>query len=341
MKNKKDVNMKKFLVVDGNSILNRAFYGIRMLTNKSGLPTNAVYGMVTILSKHLEAVKPDYCAIAFDLKAPTFRHKMYDGYKATRHGMPDDLAVQLPYAKECVKYMGFNVFELEGYEADDILGTLSAQAEESGVFSYILTGDRDSLQLISDNTHVLLATNKETIEFGKEEFLSKYGIYPEQFVDVKALMGDSSDNIPGVLGIGEKTAFKLITDFGSLDLVYENYEESSLTKSVKSKLCDGKEKAYMSKELATICRKVPLDCSFDAMKYYGFNNTELLTLFEKLEFGALIKRFELDSNDCISETNTLESKLKECLECDIDRVINDVKGKIISLVTTLSYQIYV
>ena len=285
--------MKKFLIVDGNSILNRAFYGIRMLTNKDGLPTNAVYGMVTILSKHIESMNPDYAAIAFDLKAPTFRHKMYEGYKATRHGMPDDLAAQLPIAKECVKYMGFNVIEREGYEADDILGTLADKSEKMGVNAYVLTGDRDSLQLISDTTHILLATNKDTIEFGRKEFNEKYGIEVEQFVDVKALMGDSSDNIPGVPGIGEKTAFKLIGDFGSLDSIYEKYAGSSLTPSVKQKLETGKESAYMSKALATICKEVPLENDFEEFAYNGFEKKSLCALFERLEFGALISALSL------------------------------------------------
>ena len=323
--------MKKILIVDGNSILNRAFYGIRMLTNKDGLPTNAVYGMVTILSKHIESLKPDYCAIAFDLKAPTFRHKMYDGYKATRHGMPDDLAIQLPYAKECVKHMGFSIIEREGYEADDILGTLADKAESLGVSAYVLTGDRDSLQLISDTTHILLATNKDTVEFGRKEFNEKYGIEPEQFVDVKALMGDSSDNIPGVLGIGEKTAFKLISDFGTLDSIYEKYAESSLTASVKNKLEAGKDNAYMSKTLATICREVPIENDFEELCYSGFDRKQLCALFEKLEFGALIKRFELDAEQ---ESDTAAEKAaddkKECVsctECDLCQAIDAFKGK--------------
>lgn len=289
--------MKKILVVDGNSILNRAFYGIRLLTNKDGLRTNAVYGMVTILSKHLENLKPDYCAVAFDLKEPTFRHKMFEGYKANRKGMPDELAAQLPYARECVRDMGFEVIEIPGFEADDILGTLAARAENEGVRAYILTGDRDSLQLISDTTHVLLATNKDTIEFGRDEFKEKYGISPEQFVDVKALMGDSSDNIPGVAGIGEKTAFKLISEFGSLDGVYEKYSESTLTPSVKAKLETGKDSAYMSKTLATIVKDAPVTNDFESLKNEGMKNRELRELFEKLEFSALIKRFALDSVD--------------------------------------------
>ena len=301
--------MKKLLVVDGNSILNRAFYGIRILTNNKGLPTNAVYGMVTILTKHLEALKPDYLAIAFDLKAPTFRHKMYDLYKANRHGMPDELAVQLSYAKECVKGLGFHLFEMEGYEADDILGTLSKKAENEGIAAYVLTGDRDSLQLISDTTHVLLATNKDTLDMGRREFFEKYGINVEQFVDVKALMGDSSDNIPGVAGIGEKTAFKLISDFGSLDKIYEQYEASTLTASVKNKLSAGKEKAYMSRELATICRDVPINIDIDELRNEGFDKKALKSLFEELEFGAFIKRFDLEADDTVEEK--IEAPKKE------------------------------
>ena len=208
--------MKKILVIDGNSILNRAFYGIRLLTNKEGLYTNAIYGMITMVSRHMEAVKPDYCAVAFDLKAPTFRHKMYDGYKANRTGMPEELAVQLPYAKECMAAMGIAVLSKEGYEADDILGTLALTANEAGVDACVLTGDRDSLQLIGAHTGVLLAKTKETVWFDEAQFRSVYGVESSQFVDVKALMGDSSDNIPGVPGIGEKTALKLISEFGSL-----------------------------------------------------------------------------------------------------------------------------
>ena len=202
--------MKKLLAVDGNSIVNRAFYGVRPLSNKEGLPTNALFGMVSILEKNLEAVKPDFCAIAFDLKAPTFRHQMYDAYKAGRKPMPEDLAAQMPLAKETAAALGFTCLELAGYEADDILGTLAKMAEKEGVEAYILTGDRDALQLISDRVHVLLVTNTDTIDFDKARFFEKYGVDSTQFVDVKALMGDSSDKIPGVPGIGEKTAEKII-----------------------------------------------------------------------------------------------------------------------------------
>ncbi|MGM9682415.1 MAG: DNA polymerase I [Eubacteriales bacterium] len=303
--------MKKLLVVDGNSILNRAFYGIRMLTNKDGLPTNAVYGMVTILSKHLAALNPDYCAVAFDLKAPTFRHKMYDGYKATRHAMPDELACQLPYAKKCAEYLGFRVLELEGYEADDILGTVSGEAEENGVMSYILTGDRDSLQLISDHTHILLATNKETVEFGESEFREKYGINVSQFVDLKALMGDSSDNIPGVPGIGEKTALKLISDFGSLDGLYEKYADSALSPSVCQKLEKGRASAYLSRELAEIRRDAPIGVHLDGMGNDGMRKKELLELFVDLGFSALIKKLDLSADTPEGEGRNAEIAREE------------------------------
>ena len=286
--------MKKILIVDGNSILNRAFYGIRALSTRDGMPTNAVYGLFTILSKHISMVSPDYCVVAFDLKAPTFRHNMYDGYKANRKPMPEELAVQLPYAKECVRYMGFELIEKEGYEADDVLGTVSRAFGEEGVHSYLLTGDRDSLQLISDNTTVLLATNKDTVKFDREHFEAEYGITPEQFIDVKALMGDSSDNIPGVAGIGEKTALKLISDFSSLAALYDNYESSTLTASVKNKLASGKESAFMSKTLATIERNAPIEFTFESCEYNGFDKRALCSLFERLEFSALIKKYQLD-----------------------------------------------
>ena len=291
--------MKKLLVVDGNSILNRAFYGVRMLTTREGLCTNAVYGMITILLRHLEMSQPDGCAIAFDRKAPTFRHQRYAEYKANRHGMPEELAMQLPYAKEAAALLGFQVLELDGYEADDILGTLSVRANAAGIACDILTGDRDSLQLITDGsadggaTRVLLATNADTLIFDEAAFGEKYGVKPSQFVDVKALMGDSSDNIPGVPGIGEKTALKLIAQFGSLDAVYEALPEADLTKSVKAKLEQGRDSARLSRELAQIFCAVPLAAGLGEMAYNGMDREGCLALFEKLEFHALIKRFDL------------------------------------------------
>ncbi len=298
--------MKKLLVVDGNSILNRAFYGIRTLNNSKGLPTNAVYGMITMLSRQLEKFEPDYAAIAFDVHAPTFRHMMYEGYKATRKGMPDDLAIQLPYAKKAVEALGFTVIEKKGYEADDILGTLAEKAKKSNekIATYIMTGDRDSLQLINDSTVVLLATNTDYVYFDRAAFNEKYGVEPEQFVDVKAIMGDSSDNIPGVSGIGEKGALSLIGQFGSLDSIYEKYPTADLKPSVVKKLEIGKESAFMSRVLAKINREVPDILEIDDLRYNGIDKDKAYLLFNELEFAALIKKFELD--DRTAPTN-LES----------------------------------
>ncbi|MGM9642842.1 MAG: DNA polymerase, partial [Eubacteriales bacterium] len=291
--------MKTFLIVDGNSILNRAFYGIRTLTNSSGLPTNAVYGMITMLSRQIEKYSPDYTAIAFDVHAPTFRHNMFDGYKATRKGMPEELAVQMPYAKRAVEAMGFTVIEKPGYEADDILGTLSANAakDSEDILTLVMTGDRDSLQLIGDKTVVLLATNTDYIYFDRAAFVEKYGVRPEQFVDVKAIMGDSSDNIPGIPGIGEKGALALISEFGSLDEVYRSYQNSDLKPGVIKKLEAGKESAFMSQTLARICREVPDLPEISSLKNGGINKNDALELFTELEFSALIKKYELDKQD--------------------------------------------
>ena len=325
--------MKNMLIVDGNSILNRAFYGIRLLTNKNGLYTNAVYGMITILNRHIEALKPDYCAVAFDLKAPTFRHRMYEGYKANRTGMPEELAVQLPYAKECMRGLGFTVITKEGYEADDILGTLSYEAEQRGIRAYLLTGDRDSLQLIGDHTNVLLVKTKETLTVNEEEFRAMYGVASSQFVDVKALMGDSSDNIPGVAGIGEKTALKLIGEFGSLDGLYENYENSSLTASVKQKLANGKENAYLSQTLATIDRHVPLELTLEDCAYCGLDKSLLHSLFVELEFNALIQKFGLSEGE--EQTEAMQEGATEdalsVTDWSLDEAISYFGGKRMAL----------
>ncbi|MBQ8340755.1 MAG: DNA polymerase I [Clostridia bacterium] len=298
--------MKKLLAVDGNSIVNRAFYGVRPLSNKEGLPTNALFGMVSILEKNLETVKPDFCAIAFDLKAPTFRHKMYDAYKAGRRPTPEDLLTQMPLAKEVAAALGFTCLEKEGYEADDILGTLASMAEDAEYEAYILTGDRDALQLISDRVHVLLCTNTETVDFTRERFFEKYGVDPTQFVDVKALMGDSSDNIPGVPGIGEKTALKLIAEFGSLDGIYEKLPVAKHTPSVRTKLESGKDSAYLSQKLATIYRQVPLESGFDSYAYVGLDPVRTLSLFTRFEFNAFIKRFGLTAEAEAVATEAVE-----------------------------------
>lgn len=289
--------MKKMLAIDGNSILNRAFYGVRPLTTKDGFPTNALFGAVNMISRQAEQTGADYLAVAFDRKAPTFRHQMYGAYKAGRHAMPDELARQMPVAKELLSDMGYRILELDGFEADDILGTLAAMCEEQGSECYLMTGDRDSLQLISDTTHVLLATNQDTLVMDRAAFRAKYGVEPEQFVDVKALMGDSSDNIPGVPGIGEKTALKLISEYGSLDGVYDALPTAKQTPSVLKKLADGRDSAYLSRTLATICRTAPLGISLDDLTKGAVNRPELRKLFLRLEFSGFLKRFDLERPD--------------------------------------------
>ena len=282
--------MKKLLAVDGNSILNRAFYGIRPLNAPDGLPTNAIYGMLNILHARISQVEPDYAAVAFDVKAPTFRHKEFSEYKAGRHATPDDLLAQMPWAKKCCEAMGLAVLEKEGWEADDILGTLASMAEGEEVEAYILTGDRDSLQLISDSTRILLATNNDTVTFDRAAFNEKYGVEPEVFVDVKALMGDSSDNIPGVPGIGEKTALKLISEYGDLDSLYEKFEDSALTAGVKNKLRTGKESAYLSRFLAKIDREAPIEKALADLSWQGYDSEQLTPLLTKLGFSAFLKK---------------------------------------------------
>ncbi|MBQ9745607.1 MAG: DNA polymerase I [Clostridia bacterium] len=302
-------NMKKLLAVDGNSILNRAFYGVRALTTAQGLPTNAVYGVINIINKHFEDIRPDYFAVAFDLRAPTFRHKAFDAYKANRHGMPEELAVQRPYAYDCLAAFGAHCLEKEGFEADDILGTLAAMGEAEGDTEvYILTGDRDALQLISPKTRIILATNTEPLLFDEAAFKEKYGVAPAQFVDVKALMGDSSDNIPGVKGIGEKTALGLISEYGSLDEIYNDTENKNIAKAAKAKLLAGKEMAYISQFLATIKRDVDLGMDIEALRYTGADKPRLRELFTELEFTKFIKKFALDADEGAEETAASEEK---------------------------------
>ncbi len=306
--------MKTLLIVDGNSILNRAFYGIRPLYTKDQIPTNAVYGFITILKKHLDALKPDSLACAFDLRGPTFRHKMFDGYKANRHGMPDELAAQLPWAKKTAEAMGFHVITCEGYEADDIIGTLCAKADTQGdIHAYVLTGDRDSLQLITPACNVILVKTKEDILYNEARFQEDYGIRPDQLVDVKALMGDSSDNIPGVAGIGEKTALKLIGAAGSLDELYNDEALGGAGKSAKEKLISGKDIAYLSRQLARICCTAPIETELDTLVWNGYDAEALTDIFTKLEFTALSKRFSFDSNN---EEKTVMQEIPAPKEAD-------------------------
>ena len=301
--------MKKILAIDGNSILNRAFYGIRLLSNQKGVYTNAVYGMVNIVMKQIEQLAPDYCAVAFDLKEPTFRHKLYDEYKAGRHATPPELLMQLPIAKDCMQALGLTTLEKAGYEADDILGRISALAGAKDCHAYLLTGDKDSLQLVSEHTTVLLATNNDTVPFDCAAFTEKYGVDATQFVDVKALMGDSSDHIPGVPGIGEKTALKLISEFGSLDALYAALPSATLTKSTNEKLLNGKDSAYLSQTLSRILLDTPVVDSLAEIAYRGIDKSRAYELFMDLEFSAFVKRFGLEDiqKEAVPEAKAVES----------------------------------
>ena len=290
--------MKKILVIDGNSIINRAYYGIRPLTTKSGKHTNAIYGMINMITRQLDAVKPDYAAVAFDLKHPTFRHEMYSGYKAGRSPTPPELLSQFEDAKECLRLMGLSVLELPGWEADDIQGTIAKMAEgDPELESYVFSGDRDLLQLISQKVTVLLATNTDTLAMHRDEFHAKYAIEPEQFVDMKALMGDSSDNIPGVAGVGEKTAATLIQNFGSLEGIYDSIDDKRITKGVREKLLRDRENAFLSRTLARIETAAPVGITLEDIRYRGFDKAGLCRKFSELEFNAFITKFRLYERD--------------------------------------------
>ncbi len=284
----------KLLAIDGNSIINRAFYGIKLLTTKDGQYTNAVYGFINILNKLISMENPDGVAVAFDLKAPTFRHKMYDAYKAGRKGMPEELHSQMPILKEWLSLAGYSCIECEGFEADDILGTLARICEQNGNECVISTGDRDSLQLISDKTRVLLATTRmghtEVINYTKQALFEKYGLTPEEMIELKSLMGDSSDNIPGVQGVGEKTATDLITRYHSIDYIYENLDTLEIKEGVRAKLANGKESAYLSRALGTICKTAPIDSDIEKYRIKEIKETELASLMTKLEFFKLMEK---------------------------------------------------
>ncbi len=304
--------MKKILVIDGNSIINRAYYGMRPLTTKSGKTTHAVYGMINIISKQLSAIKPDYAAVAFDLKAPTFRHLMYPEYKAGRHPTPDDLKSQFPDAKECLSLMGLHILELEGYEADDIQGTVAKMAHlKEDTESYVLSGDRDLLQLIDERVTVLLATNADTKVMKREEFTEEYGISPECFVDMKALMGDSSDNIPGVAGVGKKTAQTLIQNFGSLEGIYENIDDKRISKGVREKLLSDKENAFLSRTLAKINTEAPLGLSLGELSRKELDKEGLYAKFAELELSSLIAKFKL-TEPSMAKDKTPATRKNDC-----------------------------
>ena len=345
-----DKSNKIMFIIDGNSLINREYYGMPPLTSRSGIYTNAILGFINKLIKYIDILSPDYAAVAFDLPAPTFRHLEYAGYKASRKGMPEELAVQLPYVKEACDIFGFTVLTKEGYEADDILGTIAKKSEE--IKTYILTGDRDSFQLVSDNVTVLYSSNTAVTEYNPQKILEDYGIEPKQLIDVKALMGDASDEIPGVKGIGEKTALKLIQENGSLNSVYDNLDNGTLiiTPANKQKLIDGRENAFMSRRLAEIYCDVPIKYvgddahgvpprkDIDKAKLYDFcKNLDLNSIIKKLNLSAAanlneqIDMFNDDTEDIFDLLDNINTVLPEEIKSFnyelAAYVLNPVDGK--------------
>ena len=323
----------KLLAIDGNSILNRAFYGIKLLSNKKGVFTNAIFGFMNIYFKNTADVKPDAVAVAFDLRSPTFRHKAVASYKANRKGMPEELAQQLPLIKELLGLMGIKVVECEGFEADDILGTLSKACSDTDNQCFVLTGDRDSLQLIDDKVTVLLATNKETVCYTPEKFTEDYGFEPIKLIDLKALMGDSSDNISGVAGIGEKTASALIKEYGTVENLYANYADSNLTKGVKAKLEKGADSAKESKWLATIVRDAPIDTDIQHYVPSEQDTAGISRLLTELEMFKLLDKLDISAAE---GTNSAPEVIAEEAPA-VDAVQSELTADIIVKLEKCSY----
>ena len=324
----------KLLAIDGNSIMNRAFYGIKMLSNKKGVFTNAITGFMNIYLKVLGDVKPEAVACAFDMRAPTFRHKADSEYKANRHGMPEELAGQMPMIKELLKDMGVHVLETEGFEADDILGTLARTAYESGDECYILTGDRDSLQLVNDRVTVMLHGTKELKVYTPDKFREDYGLEPIQLIDLKGLMGDSSDNIKGVKGIGEKTAFSLIKDYHSVEELYKKLEngEVTATKSVIAKLETSKADALHSKWLATIVTNAPVENKTEAYLIGDTDEKKVSEMLTELEMFKLLERLDIKPSAAASVTEKAEKE--PAVEYTVAEFTSDVldTDKILSVI---------
>ncbi|WP_019678973.1 DNA polymerase I [Ruminococcus flavefaciens] len=314
----------KLLAIDGNSILNRAFYGIKLLTNKKGEFTNAIFGFMNIYLRNIGDIRPDAVAVAFDLRTPTFRHKAASYYKANRKGMPPELAEQLPKVKKLLELMGVKVVECEGYEADDVLGTLSKLCSDSGNECYVLTGDRDSLQLIDDKVTVVLATNKENIYYTPEKFNEDYGFEPIKLIDLKALMGDSSDNIPGVAGIGEKTASALIKEYGCIENLYENYEASGLTKGVKAKLAAGAEAAKESKWLATIVRDAPIDNDLSSYIPVTPDTAAVSLMLSELEMFKLLDKLGISATKGTNSASEAKAEEAPVINAAVSELTEDI-----------------
>ena len=287
----------KLMILDGNSVINRAYFGVKPLTNRDGLFTHAIFGFLNILERMEKEEQPDAVCVSFDLHGPTFRHLKYDGYKATRHGMPEELAMQMPVMKDVLRAMNIPIYECQGWEADDVIGTVGKICSNNGWECVVVTGDRDSLQLIDENVHIKLVLTKggqtTATLYTEEKFKEEYGFEPKRLIDLKALMGDSSDNIPGVAGVGPKTATDLLLKFGTLDGVYENLNDASIRPKLREKLENGKENAYLSYELATIVPEAPIDFEPKDAIIMPYNRPELYKLFQRLEFVRLIDKYGL------------------------------------------------
>ena len=308
---------KKIVLIDGHSILNRAFFGMPDLTNSEGLHTNAILGFLNIMLKILEEEKPEYLTVAFDVKHPTFRHEMYPEYKGTRKGMADELRQQVPVMKDVLRAMGITIIERAGYEADDILGTIARTAEEKGMEVSVISGDRDFLQLATEHVKIRIPKTKRTgteiEDYNAKDVIEKYGVTPTEFIDLKALMGDASDNIPGVPGIGEKTAAKIITAFHSIEEAYEHVEEVTPTKA-KNSLREHYDMAQMSKVLATIKTDCELDYSIESATYENIYNEESYVFFKQLEFKNLLNRFNVTNHAAVNITASVEEHFKKVEE---------------------------
>jgi len=339
--------MSRLVLIDGNSILNRAFYGImasKMLMLDNGTYTNAIYGFLSIMFKIIDDLNPEHMAVAFDLKAPTERHKLYEGYKATRHGMPNELAVQMPILKDILRAMNITIIEKEGYEADDVIGTLSRVGENAGLDVTILSGDRDNFQLITKKVVVRIPHTKagktEVEDFTVDKVLEKYELNPKALIEVKGLMGDTSDNIPGVPGVGEKTALSLIKEFKTIENLYKSLEEGTdgLKGKIREKLVENKELAFLSKKLGTINLEVPIDKKVEDLKLKEWNKEEVVELFRKLKFNRFLDRFGLRELEQVGiQEENLEIKFREIkTKQEIEELLKDISNLIYHLGTEAS-----
>ncbi len=308
----------KLMILDGNSVINRAYFGVKPLTTREGLYTHAIYGFLNILERMEKEEQPDAVCVAFDLHGPTFRHLKYDGYKATRHGMPEELAMQMPIMKDVLRAMNIPIYECQGWEADDVIGTVGKICSNNGWECVVVTGDRDSLQLIDENVHVKLVISRPgqttATLYTEEKFREEYGFEPKKLIDLKSLMGDSSDNIPGVKGIGEKTAKNLLLKFGSLDGVYENLDDSIIKPKMRENLVTYKDNAYLSYDLATIVSEAPIDFEPKDALIMPYNRPALYELFQKLEFVRLIDKYGL--RGAAMEKPKAEKKVENLPRCD-------------------------